>query len=67
MFGLIGVVLIVIGSYVLNIKRRNAGYLALFKAMLEQRWPRLMLYAAFILSITSSIDKIGVLNSSPLF
>lgn len=65
--GVIGVILIVIGSYVLNIKRRNAGYLAPFKAMLEQRGPRLMLYAAFLLSITSSIDKIGVLNSSPLF
>jgi uncharacterized membrane protein len=65
--GVIGVILIVIGSYVLNIKRRNAGYLTPFKAMLEQQGPRLMLYAAFLLSITSSIDKIGVLNSSPLF
>jgi uncharacterized membrane protein len=67
MLGVIGVILIVIGSYVLNIKRRNGGYLAPFKAMLGQRGPRLMLYAAFLLSITSSIDKIGVLNSSPLF
>ena len=67
LLGVIGVILIVIGSYVLNIKRRNAGYLAPFKAMLEHRGPRLMLYAAFLLSITSSIDKIGVLNSSPLF
>ena len=65
--GIIGVILIVMGSYVLNIQRRNVGYLAPFKAMIEQRGPRLMLYAAFILSITSSIDKIGVLNSSPLF
>lgn len=67
MLGVFGVILIVIGSYVLNNKRRNAGYLAPFKAMLEQRGARLMLYAAFLLSITSSIDKIGVLNSSPLF
>lgn len=67
LLGVIGVILIVIGSYVLNIKKRDSGYLAPFKAMLEQRGPRLMLYAAFLLSITSSIDKIGVLNSSPLF
>lgn len=67
LLGVIGVILIVMGSYVLNIKKREAGYLAPFKAMLEQRGPRLMLYAAFLLSITSSIDKIGVLNSSPLF
>ncbi len=65
--GIIGVALIVIGSYVLNIQRRNAGYLAPFKAMVEQHGPKMMLIAAFLLSITSSIDKIGVLNSSPLF
>ncbi|MGB9936455.1 MAG: EamA family transporter [Methanobacterium sp.] len=67
LLGIFGVILIVIGSYVLNIQRRNAGYLAPFKAMLEHRGPRLMLYAAFLLSITSSVDKIGVLNSSPIF
>lgn len=67
LLGVIGVILIVIGSYVLNIQKRNAGYLAPFKAILQHRGPRLMLYAAFLLSITSSIDKIGVLNSSPLF
>jgi drug/metabolite transporter (DMT)-like permease len=65
--GIIGVTLIVIGSYVLNIQRRNAGYLAPFKAMVEQHGPKMMLIAAFLLSITSSIDKIGVLSSSPLF
>jgi len=45
--GIIGVILIVIGSYVLNIQRRNAGYLAPFKAMLKHRCPRFMLYTAF--------------------
>jgi uncharacterized membrane protein len=65
--GIIGVILIVIGSYVLNIQRTDNGYLAPFKAMIEQHGPKMMLIAAFILSITSSIDKIGVLNSSPLF
>lgn len=67
LLGIIGVIFIVIGSYVLNIQRRNSGYLAPFKAMFEQHGPKLMLIAAFLLSITSSIDKIGVLNSSPLF
>ncbi|MGZ7160343.1 MAG: EamA family transporter [Methanobacterium sp.] len=65
--GVFGVIMIVIGSYVLNIQRRGAGYLAPFKAMVEHHGPKMMLIAAFILSITSSIDKIGVLNSSPLF
>ncbi|HEX3012931.1 MAG TPA: DMT family transporter, partial [Methanobacterium sp.] len=74
LLGIIGVILIVIGSYVLNIKRRiltterrNSDYLDPFKAMVEKKGPKLMLIAAFLLSITSSIDKIGVLNSSPLF
>lgn len=67
LLGAIGVFFIVLGSYVLNIQKRNAGYLAPFKAMFEQHGPKLMLIAAFLLSITSSIDKIGVLNSSPLF
>jgi len=72
--GIIGVILIVIGSYVLNIKRRilttkrkNSDYLDPFKAMVQKRGPKLMIIAAFILSITSSIDRIGDLNSSPLF
>jgi uncharacterized membrane protein len=72
--GIIGVILIVIGSYILNIKRRiittqrkNSDYLDPFKAMVKEKGPKLMLIAAFLLSITSSIDKIGISNSSPLF
>lgn len=72
--GIIGVILIVIGSYILNIKRkfltthkRNTDYLAPFKAMVTEHGPKLMLMAAFLLSITSNIDRIGVINSSPLF
>lgn len=72
--GIIGVILIVIGSYILNIKRhllttskRNTDYLSPFKAMVEEHGPKLMLISAFLLSITSNIDRIGVLNSSPLF
>lgn len=74
LLGIIGVIFIVIGSYILNIKRRvlttqrrNSEYLDPFKAMVTGHGPKLMLMAAFLLSITSTIDKIGVLNSSPLF
>ena len=72
--GVIGVIFIVIGSYILNTKRklitaqrRTSDYLDPFKAMVKEKGPKLMLIAAFLLSITSSIDKIGVSNSSPLF
>jgi uncharacterized membrane protein len=66
-FGLIGVFLIVTGSYVLNIRERNKGYMFPFRALLREKGPKLMLAVAFIWSITSNFDKIGILNSSPLF
>lgn len=65
--GLIGVLLIVLGSYTLNIKQRHEGYLVPFKALLKETGPKLMLLVAFIWSITSNFDKIGVQNSSPIF
>ncbi len=66
-FGLIGIFLIVAGSYLLNINKKSQGYLAPFKALLKEKGPRLMLVVAFIWSITANIDKIGLQNSSPLF
>ena len=66
-FGLIGIFLIVTGSYLLNINKKSHGYLAPFKALLKEKGPRLMLVVAFIWSITANIDKIGLQNSSPLF
>lgn len=65
--GLIGILLIVAGSYTLNIKQRHEGYLAPFKALLKEKGPKLMLLVAFIWSITSNIDKIGIQNSSAIF
>lgn len=65
--GLAGVCLIVAGSYLLNIKERNNGYLAPFRKLLKERGPKLMLIVAFIWSITSNFDKIGVQKSSPVF
>jgi uncharacterized membrane protein len=66
-FGLIGIVLIVTGSYILNIKEKHRGYLAPFRALLKERGSKLMLVVAFIWSITSNFDKVGVQNSSPIF
>ena len=65
--GLIGVLLIVVGSYTLNINRRHEGYFGPFKALLKEQGPKLMLMVAIIWSFTSNIDKIGVQNSSPIF
>ncbi|MEG4028348.1 MULTISPECIES: DMT family transporter [unclassified Microcoleus] len=63
----IGVFLIVMGSYLLNIKEKSQGYLAPFKALLYQPGSKLMLLVAFLWSITTNFDKIGVQNSSAIF
>jgi len=62
-----GVLLVVIGSYVLNLDRQQQGYLAPLRAIVQETGPRLMLIVAFIWSITANVDKIGVLNSGPIF
>lgn len=66
LLGLLGVLFIVIGSYVLQIKRAHQGFFKPFLALFSQRGPQLMLVVAFIYSITANVDKIGVQNSSPL-
>ena len=66
----VGVVLLVIGSYVLNIQSpaaaESANLWSPLLAMAKNPGSRLMLCVAFIWSITSNFDKIGVINSSPL-
>jgi len=65
----IGVVLLVVGSYVLNVEstQPSQSLTAPLLAMARNPGSRLMLCVAFIWSITSNFDKIGVVNSSPLF
>lgn len=65
--GMSGVLLIVLGSYLLNIRTRALGYLAPFRALLSEPGPRLMLLVALIWSITANVDKIGLQHSSPMF
>lgn len=65
--GLLGVLLIVAGSYFLNIAERRKGNFAPLKALIKEKGPKLMLAVAFIWSITANFDKVGVQNSSPIF
>lgn len=62
--GLIGILLVVSGSYVLNIRDIQRGLWAPFRGLLREKGPRFMLAVAFIWSITSNIDKIGATHSS---
>lgn len=63
----IGILFIVIGSYVLNLRERKNGYFAPLRVLLRNKGSRFMLMVAFIWSITSNFDKVGVVHSSPLF
>jgi len=65
--GVGGIILIVIGSYVLNFSAMQRGYLAPFRSLFAESGPRLMLLVAFLWSISANCDKIGIQNSSPLF
>ena len=65
--GVAGILLIVIGAYTLNLDKSRQGLLAPFKAVRREKGSLLMIAVAFIYSITSSLGKIAVLHSSPLF
>ncbi|MEX2574528.1 MAG: GRP family sugar transporter [Balneolaceae bacterium] len=65
--GTAGVLLIVFGSYMLNIKQVKKGFFSPFKALFDQPGPLLMLFVAFLWSFSANIDKIGIQNSSPIF
>ncbi len=66
-FDAIGVFLIVIGSYVLNLKSSSNGFFAPLRSIFRNKGTRMMVVVAFIWSITSTFDKVGVMNSSPIF
>ncbi len=65
--GTIGIVAIVVGAYVLNGHRFKKGWIEPLKGLLYNKGAKLMLGVAFLTSITSNLDKIGVRASSPVF
>ncbi len=67
LFGIFGIFLIVIGSYVLNTTKNNRKMLAPIKSVINNRGALYMLIVAFIFSITSNFDKLVVKNSDPIF
>ena len=67
LFGLIGIVLIVTGSYVLNISKNDTHLLDPFKEIFRNKGTFYMLIAAFLFSISSNFDKLVVQNSDPIF
>ncbi len=64
--GIVGIMLIVAGSYILNLKEKHKGFLAPYKALIRERGPKLMLGVAFLWSLGANIDKVGIQNSSAI-
>ena len=65
--GLSGVLLIVAGSYLMNLTGRGSGLFAPFNALLSEAGARRMLAVAFIWSITANFDKVGIKMTSPAY
>ncbi len=66
-WGICGVLLIVIGSYVLNLDAPATGFLAPFYAIGREPGSRIMLFVAFLFSFMAVIAKIAIIHSSPIF
>lgn len=65
--GLIGIVAIVSGGYTLNVEMSRSGILEPLKAIFREKGSLMMIIVAFIYSFTSSLGKVALEHSSPLF
>ena len=68
--GIIGIILIVLGAYALNINSMNSslrGLLEPLRALLKEKGSIYMIIVAFIYSITSSLGKLAIIHSGPVF
>lgn len=65
--GLVGIILITAGAYLLNVKASKFGPLGPIKAIAKERGAVMMIIVAVIYSITSTIGKVAVQHSSPVF
>ena len=65
--GSIGIILIAAGSYTLNLHKIKGGIFEPFKAITKEKGSVLMIIVATIFSITSSLGKMAIEHSSPMF
>jgi len=65
--GILGVVLVAIGTYTLQIDRAKRGWLEPWLAIFRNRGSLYMLIVAFCYAITATIGKVAIQHSSPLF
>jgi drug/metabolite transporter (DMT)-like permease len=65
--GIFGIGLIVLGSYILNIKKEKTNILKPISSLFKNRGSLYMLLVAFLYSLSTNYDKIAIQNSNPIF
>src|SRR6185369_17184703 len=65
--GAVGIFLIAAGSYTLHLHSRSSSLLAPFRAILTERGSLCMIGVAVLYSLTATLCKKAISNSSPLF
>ncbi len=65
--GVAGILLVVAGAYAINLDKLRGGVLAPLKAIAGEPGSKLMLFVAFIWSVSAVYDKVATVNSSPAF
>lgn len=63
--GLVGVVLVVAGAWLLNVERLHEGVLAPFRAITREPGARLMLATAALYSVTAVVGKAAMAHATP--
>lgn len=61
--GILGIIILVLGVYVMKIKERHKGFLEPFKALYREAGVRYMLAVAFIWGFTAVLDGVGIFNA----
>jgi drug/metabolite transporter (DMT)-like permease len=65
--GGIGIFFLATGSYALNIHKAKQALIEPIKAIFREKGSTMMIIVAFIFSITSSLGKMAIEHSSPIF
>lgn len=65
--GIYGIVLIVLGAYLLNARISGASFLGPIRAIIKEPGSMLMIAVALIYSVTSTLGKVAMQHSSPIF
>ena len=65
--GFVGIFLVAIGAYLLNVHTIKRGLLEPLKVIAKEKGSVLMIIVAFILSISLNLAKIVIQHSSPMF